>query len=255
MSTENPYQSPRAALGNEASSNPAGAGFLRLAGAVLVAFGILFAWLLSRGAMRLLSGPPADPGISAFSALLTPIMIFCLYVGARLLFLRPTARGSLMGPIGWYALTAFVGVASVALTISNLRDPHGSWGSAFAILAFGGLFCAGCIWAARGRSPGYVDAPTDAEDDVDVSTDAPAWVELQNDDRTPMEFVVNTLCDVFSMPRREAITLMLRVHRGGNARVPCASLEEARERAGQIMKSARDAGHPLACEAAQRVPE
>ena len=84
---------------------------------------------------------------------------------------------------------------------------------------------------------------------ADAITDAPAWVEVMNDDKTPMEFVVQTLADVFALTRDDAIALMLRIHREGSVRMPCASLAQATEHAAALNERARAAGHPLACSA------
>lgn len=221
-------------------------------GAILLAFGFLLAALVTMGVWQMASTASPDPGISAGIGLLTLIATFCLYVGARLFLHLPNARGSLLGPIGWYAVATFIGgmcvILAVTILIKGMRPDD--WKSAIFALIFGAVFCAGCIWSARARLALHQMAPHPLAGTTAFSEDAVAWVIIRNDDHTPMEFVVQVLSETFFLSRDRAIALMSHVHHSGSARVPCASAEEAAASAARIMQQARAAGHPLMCESA-----
>jgi ATP-dependent Clp protease adaptor protein ClpS len=70
---------------------------------------------------------------------------------------------------------------------------------------------------------------------------------LLNDDKTPMDFVVQVLQDYFDLNFDDACKLMLRVHNEGKA--VCGSCEraEAEKRVSNILAFAAKHGHPLKC--------
>ena len=70
-------------------------------------------------------------------------------------------------------------------------------------------------------------------------------VVLHNDDVTTMEFVTHVLQVVFGKHADEAVTLMMRVHREGQAVVGVFSYDVAMTKAGQTMAMARQKGFPL----------
>ncbi len=72
-------------------------------------------------------------------------------------------------------------------------------------------------------------------------------VLLLNDDYTPMEFVVAILEQVFRMPRDQAISLMLDVHRTGVGVAGVYVHEIAETKAEQVLRIARNHEHPLQC--------
>lgn len=72
-------------------------------------------------------------------------------------------------------------------------------------------------------------------------------VILFNDDYTPMEFVVMIIQEFFNKDIETATRLMLRVHVDGQAVCGIFSPDIATTKAEQVMRAARDAGHPLQC--------
>ncbi|MCA9665352.1 MAG: ATP-dependent Clp protease adaptor ClpS [Myxococcales bacterium] len=72
-----------------------------------------------------------------------------------------------------------------------------------------------------------------------------AEVLLHNDDFTPMELVVNVLCEVFGYAQQAAIDKMMAVHNGPPAAVGCYDAEEAERKLGEATDRARAAGFPL----------
>ena len=70
-------------------------------------------------------------------------------------------------------------------------------------------------------------------------------VIFHNDDFTTMEFVTEVLRQVFSKPVDEAVVLMMKVHREGQAIVGVYSYDVAMTKAGQAMSMARNEGFPL----------
>ena len=72
-------------------------------------------------------------------------------------------------------------------------------------------------------------------------------VLLLNDDYTPMEFVVDILCTVFSMERTRATQVMLEVHTKGKGICGEYNYEIAETKVAQVMGIARQHQHPLLC--------
>ena len=70
-------------------------------------------------------------------------------------------------------------------------------------------------------------------------------VIFHNDDFTTMEFVTDVLRRVFNKPADEAVTLLMRVHREGQAVVGIYSYDVAMTKASQATAMARNEGFPL----------
>lgn len=70
-------------------------------------------------------------------------------------------------------------------------------------------------------------------------------VIFHNDDFTTMEFVTDVLRRVFNKPADEAVTLMMRVHKEGQAVVGIYSYDVAMTKASQATAMARNEGFPL----------
>ena len=72
-------------------------------------------------------------------------------------------------------------------------------------------------------------------------------VLMHNDDYTPMEFVVYILTQVFKHGPAAATRIMLQTHRTGIGVAGVYTREVAETRVTQVMKLAREHGHPLQC--------
>lgn len=72
-------------------------------------------------------------------------------------------------------------------------------------------------------------------------------VILNNDDYTPMEFVVDVLQRFFAMDIDKATQLMLAVHYEGKAICGIYTAEVAEMKVLQVMSYAREHEHPLLC--------
>ena len=70
-------------------------------------------------------------------------------------------------------------------------------------------------------------------------------VVFHNDDFTTMEFVTEVLRSVFNKPADEAVVLMMKVHREGQAIVGVYSYDVAMTKASMAMSMARKEGFPL----------
>ncbi len=70
-------------------------------------------------------------------------------------------------------------------------------------------------------------------------------VIFHNDDVTTMEFVTDVLRRVFNKPADEAVALMMKVHREGQAIVGVYSYDVAMTKASQATAMARQEGFPL----------
>jgi len=72
-------------------------------------------------------------------------------------------------------------------------------------------------------------------------------VILNNDDYTPMEFVIDVLQKFFSYDIERATQLMLDVHHDGKATCGIYTAEVAETKVAQVNSYARDNEHPLLC--------
>lgn len=70
-------------------------------------------------------------------------------------------------------------------------------------------------------------------------------VVFHNDDVTTMEFVTEVLRQVFNKHADEAVTLMMKVHREGQAIVGIYSYDVAMTKAARATAMARNEGYPL----------
>lgn len=73
----------------------------------------------------------------------------------------------------------------------------------------------------------------------------PYRVIIENDDVTPMDFVVITLRVFFGLDFDAAMDVMLTAHNEGRALVATLPFEEAKERVYNAHHAAREAGYPL----------
>jgi len=73
----------------------------------------------------------------------------------------------------------------------------------------------------------------------------PYRVIIQNDDITPMEFVVLVLLTIFELDMERAISVMLEAHHKGRALVRTLPFEDAQQRVYSAQSLAREAGYPL----------
>lgn len=72
-------------------------------------------------------------------------------------------------------------------------------------------------------------------------------VILNNDDYTPMDFVVEVLARFFNKDNDQATEIMLKVHYEGRAVCGVYSAEIAETKVAQVNQYARDNEHPLLC--------
>ena len=97
-------------------------------------------------------------------------------------------------------------------------------------------------------TPDVVTRPTVDIEFVVVSDEEwekPYRVIIQNDDVTPMDFVVVVLMTIFELSIDQAYDVMLEAHQNGRALVKVLPLQEAKDRVYTAQSLARDAGYPL----------
>ena len=73
----------------------------------------------------------------------------------------------------------------------------------------------------------------------------PYRVIIQNDDVTPMEFVVYVLTTIFALDMQGAVDVMLIAHHHGEAVVTVLPYQEARDKVYQAHDVAAQNGYPL----------
>ena len=74
-------------------------------------------------------------------------------------------------------------------------------------------------------------------------------VLIYNDDFTPMDFVVEVLMRIFDKEEKDAVVLMLSIHKGSYAVAGVYPKDIARTKAAEAVQWARAKGHPLKVEA------
>lgn len=79
----------------------------------------------------------------------------------------------------------------------------------------------------------------------DEELEKPYRVIVQNDDVTPMDFVVAVLHSIFGLSFMQSIEVMYRAHTEGKAHVVTLPYEEAQQRVYAAHSAAREAGYPL----------
>jgi ATP-dependent Clp protease adaptor protein ClpS len=80
---------------------------------------------------------------------------------------------------------------------------------------------------------------------TDEDLERPYRVIIENDDVTPMEFVVLVLLSIFDLDIERAEAVMLEAHFKGQAYVVSLPFEDAQQRVYQAHSVARAAGYPL----------
>ncbi|GAA6152673.1 ATP-dependent Clp protease adapter ClpS [Pseudoteredinibacter isoporae] len=73
-------------------------------------------------------------------------------------------------------------------------------------------------------------------------------VIMLNDDYTPMDFVVEVLCNFFRLDPESATRVMLKVHTEGSAVCGVYTRDIAETKAAQVNQFSQDNEHPLWCE-------
>lgn len=193
-----------------------------------------------------------EPAVLLFAAVCTIVGLVCGVLGLRLTLNRPNRYQSLLPPPGWYALASVFGVLAPVLGFVVVR--HGDYehlvGAACTVVL--ALWCwkAGRIAAARGRSGAGTSIPDNfrsIEADEIAAEGSQFGIQIFNDNKTPMEFVVNVLQDDLGMSRESAVAVMLHIHHKGNVLLPVENLSRAEAVAAAITTKARDSGHPLVC--------
>ena len=79
----------------------------------------------------------------------------------------------------------------------------------------------------------------------DEDLERPYRVIIENDDVTPMEFVVLVLLSIFDLDIDRAEAVMLEAHYQGHAYVVTLPFEDAQQRVYHAHNTARAAGYPL----------
>jgi ATP-dependent Clp protease adaptor protein ClpS len=79
----------------------------------------------------------------------------------------------------------------------------------------------------------------------DEDLERPYRVIIENDDVTPMEFVVLVLLSIFELDMQRAEAVMLEAHYKGQAYVVSLPFEDAQQRVYNAHSVARGAGYPL----------
>jgi ATP-dependent Clp protease adapter protein ClpS/Zn-dependent protease len=82
-----------------------------------------------------------------------------------------------------------------------------------------------------------------------VPNDFVAGIEILNDNKTPMAFVVSVLRTHLGISETDAVQLMIAIHTKGGQLIPLPTYDEALIVAQRISDEAKKNGHPLVCRA------
>ena len=95
----------------------------------------------------------------------------------------------------------------------------------------------------------WMNPESDVLDKEEIQVKPPSMykVILNNDDYTPMDFVIDVLQTFFSMDLEKASQLMLAVHYEGKAICGTFTAEVAETKVAQVMMYARENEHALLC--------
>lgn len=225
----------------------------RIVGGISLAFGIALAALVFWVVGRQLGVHGAlDKSAMVMVASCSTISTFCSLVGYRLLFNRPNRNGSLLSPVVWLVLAICLSAVGVALASEAVF--RGEYQLLAVSIGLGALACASVIAGRRRRLISPVFAPETSL--LSTKGFAPAGfqcgIEILNDDRTPMEFVVSILQKSVGLSRIDATRTMLEIHLKGGVLLSMQSLEQSTRVADAIVTEARGNNHPLVCRAVSR---
>jgi ATP-dependent Clp protease adaptor protein ClpS len=70
-------------------------------------------------------------------------------------------------------------------------------------------------------------------------------IEIYNDDQTTMDFVIKILLGYFSLDKKRAVKIMLKIHKEGSARVGWFSTSVSDQIIAGVLKEAEKRGYPL----------
>jgi ATP-dependent Clp protease adaptor protein ClpS len=104
------------------------------------------------------------------------------------------------------------------------------------------------LWSTDAMSdPKNPDRDEDIEVEERQKTAVPKRYKVlfHNDDYTTMEYVVEVLRRFFHKSETEALHIMLTVHKKGKAIVGLYPRDVAETKVAEVMRDARDRGHPL----------
>ena len=88
---------------------------------------------------------------------------------------------------------------------------------------------------------------SDTEEKQELKPPSMCKVIINNDDYTPMDFVIEVLMKFFKMDQERATDTMLQVHYKGKAVCGVYSAEIAETKVVQVNQYARENQHPLLC--------
>lgn len=91
-------------------------------------------------------------------------------------------------------------------------------------------------------------------DEAQAQGTTSVMVQLVNDDKTPMEFVVAALETIFGLTREAAVKVMLEVHKTGRGNCGTYPQSEAEARIVELRRRAQARGFPLECVAVPAAP-
>ncbi|OOC10928.1 MULTISPECIES: ATP-dependent Clp protease adapter ClpS [Thioalkalivibrio] len=97
------------------------------------------------------------------------------------------------------------------------------------------------------RQPDHDDSVAVDESRPELKPPRQYKVVLNNDDYTPMEFVVEVLETFFGMDREKATRVMLQVHTRGKGVCGIYTRDVAETKVAQVNEYARSHQHPLLC--------
>jgi ATP-dependent Clp protease adapter protein ClpS len=225
----------------------------RIVGGISLAFGIALPMLVILVVERQLAvHGEFDKSLVVMVPFCLVISAFCALVGYRLLFNRPNRNGSLLSPVGWMALAIFISAVGVALTsVAIVSGQYQLLAASIGLL----VLAYGSVIAGRRR---HLISPVFAPETSLLSTGGFAppgfqcGIEILNDNRTPMEFVVSALQKSVGLSRIDATRKMLEIHTKGGVLLSMPSPDESRRVAETIVTEARGNNHPLVCRAVSR---
>ena len=92
-----------------------------------------------------------------------------------------------------------------------------------------------------------IQRDTEVQVQVEGKSQTVGEVYVFDDDYTPMEFVVDIIVKVFSMPYDHAVKVMLLAHEKGKASCGFFSIDVAETKAQTVLDFAQEKGYPLRC--------
>ena len=89
------------------------------------------------------------------------------------------------------------------------------------------------------------EVKVNSQSETELAEPLTYYVIMHNDDKTPMDFVIDVLIEIFHHNDQTAVDLMMKIHEEGKAIVGVYNLEIAEQKVSDVTFVAKSHNYPL----------